>query len=109
MNNNKASKQETNGNTEEKRAILRELYPGHVFTKFGEGKKTLKSLATQAYQLNSENGKEANKWYHKRLILWKREGEIEIYRLDIIVYTYDDHKEGLDRNWKQHLYDHEAA
>lgn len=101
--------QRTNGNTEQKRAILRELRPGHVFTKYGEGWETLKSLATQAYQLNSQDGKEANLWYHKRLILWKVVGDTKIYRLDIVIFTYADHEKGLDKDWRKYLYAYGAA
>jgi hypothetical protein len=89
------------------RDILRQHLPGHTYVLYSNDPVMLESIASAVYQFNAREGKKCNLWLHKRRKNITVKNGTTMKRMEIIVYSYNDHVLGRDKNWKDETYTHE--
>lgn len=96
----------SNENTD--RAVLRHIRPGHVYIKYADSYDDgIGSLSSQAYQFNSREGKKRNRHYHQRTSTLEENGETR-HKIELVCFTHEEHKAGLDQDWDEKVYKYEG-
>lgn len=86
------------------RSVLRSLRPGMQYVVYSDNENAVKSIASATNQFNRGESHIYNIWFHHRKYLVKLKSGREIYRIELVTCTRDEHISGKDKDWKDKTY-----